>query len=156
MLAKNMFGCIGINIAWRDVVPDPPPGLLVQVSLVSGESEETDAGPMAEAFPFAGPTGHIVVRYDRVRNAAGISKDLEPLILAHVLVHELTHVLQCLDRHADSGVMKARWTNEDYYEMRWKPLTFTPEDIELLRLGMKVLRARTDNHLGPTALSHGQ
>jgi hypothetical protein len=147
MVAKRMFAAIGVNISWASAV-EPPNGLLVDVVLATGDSGEDESGPLAEAFPFAGPTGHIMVRYDRVHNAAGVSHDLEPLILAHVLVHEITHVLQCLDRHSDTGVMKAHWTPEDYYDMRWKPLTFAPEDIELIRLGMQVLRSRTENHMG--------
>jgi hypothetical protein len=156
MVARSMFASVGVNISWRASVPEPQPALLVHVSLVVGESAEGDIGPLAEAFPFAGEIGHIQVRYDRVRTAAGVSRDLEPLILAHVLVHEITHVLQCLDRHADTGVMKARWTAEDYYDMRWKPLAFTPEDIELIHLGMQVLRSRAENHLDPAHLSSGQ
>jgi hypothetical protein len=28
-------------------------------------------------------------------------------VLAHVLVHEITHILQGIDRHSESGVMKS-------------------------------------------------
>ena len=75
-----------------------------------------------------------------MRRSAGISRQLEPIILGHVLVHEITHVLQGVDRHSEKGMMKARWTPEDYCEMEWKPLEFTPEDIILIRLGLDVLR----------------
>ena len=156
MVAKSIFASIGINVIWRSSCSDPAPGLSVNVLLTSEESEEEQDGPLAEAFPFAGSTGHITIRYDRVRNSVGVSKDLEPVLLAHVLAHEITHVLQCLDRHAESGVMKAHWTSGDYYDMRWKPLTFTAEDVELIHLGMQVLRARVENHSAPTHIDHGQ
>lgn len=145
LIAKNMFTPLGVNLIWRSSCPDPQTGLAVDVTLASSASGQEEAGPLAEAYPFAGVTGHITVRYDRVHNSAGVSRDLEPVLLGHVLVHELAHVLQCLDRHADTGVMKAHWTSEDYYEMRWKPLTFTSEDIELIHLGMQVLRTRLTN-----------
>ena len=58
------------------------------------------------------------------------------MILAHVLVHEITHILQGIDRHSESGVMKASWTNQDYKAMAWKPLPFTPQDTRLLQLGL--------------------
>jgi hypothetical protein len=148
-----MFASVGINIVWHACGPVHQPGLSINVLLTSGEAGEDSSGPLAEAYPFAGSTGHVSVRYDRVHNSAGVSKDLEPLLLAHVLVHEITHVLQCLDRHADAGVMKAHWTSEDYYDMRWKPLTFTPEDIELLRLGVQVLRSRMQDQLEPSHLA---
>ena len=35
------------------------------------------------------------------------------MLLAHVLVHEITHVLEGVDRHTGQGVMKARWTEDD-------------------------------------------
>ena len=151
MVAKSMFASIGINISWRASTVEPPTGLTVDVELAAGESGDDESGPLAEAYPFAGATGHVTVRYDRVHSAAGVSRDLEPLILAHVLVHEITHVLQCLDRHSETGVMKAHWTPEDYYDMRWKPLTFSTDDIELIRLGIQVLRSRPENHV-----AHGQ
>jgi hypothetical protein len=157
MLARNMFASAGFKIVWRSPGSDTPPGIVVDVTLDSGETAEEDSSALAEAFPFAGSTGHITINYSRVRTSAGISRELEPLLLAHVLVHEITHVLQCLDRHADTGVMKAHWSSEDYYEMRWKPLPFTPEDIELLRLGMRVLRARPGNQIASSVnLTHGQ
>jgi hypothetical protein len=141
MIAKSMFSTIGLNIAWREEVSGHESGVSIHVLLTSGSSGDDDSGALAEAFPFA-MEHEITVRYDRVHNSAGISRDLEPILLAHVLTHEITHVLQCVDRHSDTGVMKARWTTGDYYDMRWKPLEFTAEDIELIHLGMQVLRSR--------------
>jgi hypothetical protein len=144
LVAKQMFASIGVSLAWRGEL-DREPGVLINVVLASGYPGDEQAGALAEAYPFA-LEHDINIRYDRVRNSAGASKELEPLILAHVLVHEITHVLQCVDRHSETGVMKARWTSDDYYDMRWKPLEFTSEDVELIRLGMQVLRSRAEIH----------
>ncbi len=144
-LARNMFASIGVNLQFRSPGSEHPAGLVVEVLLTGGSSEVDDSGPLAEAYPFAGATGHVTVLYDRVRASAGVSRDLEPLLLAHAMVHELTHVLQCLDRHAETGVMKAHWNSDDYFEMRWKPLAFTPEDVALIRLGMQTLHARGEH-----------
>jgi len=57
-------------------------------------------------------------------------------LLAHVLVHEITHILQGTCRHSDTGIMKARWTHQDYMEMGQKPLSFTEEDLQLIRTGL--------------------
>jgi hypothetical protein len=76
---------------------------------------------------------HIRVFYDRVWSQA---RSLRTQLLAHVLVHEITHVLQGIDRHSDSGVMKAVWTGEDYSQMRVEPLPFAPEDVELVHVGL--------------------
>jgi hypothetical protein len=45
-------------------------------------------------------------------------------------------MIQGIDRHSDSGVMKSCWTASDYAEMRSTPLPFTPQDIRLIRLGL--------------------
>jgi len=156
-VARNMFASVGVNIIWPGSGPEPQQASLsVDVLLTSAEPGDDDTGPLAEAYPFAGSTGHVTVKYDRVRTSAGPARDLEPVLLAHVLVHEITHILQCLDRHAETGIMKAHWTAEDYYEMRWKPLTFTPEDVELLRLGMQVLQSRAGNLVEPGRLARAR
>ena len=43
--------------------------------------------------------------------------ELTPNVLANVLVHEITHILQGPCWHSDTGVMKARWTHTDYMEI---------------------------------------
>jgi len=153
-LARNMFASIGINLQWAHADAEPTTGISVDVELMGDDARDEESWPLAEAFPFAGMTGHITVRYDRVRSSSGGSKDLEPTLLGHVLVHEITHVLQCLDRHSEKGVMKAHWNTNDYCEMRWRPLTFTSQDIDLIRLGMQVLRERMDHRDGAAPAGH--
>jgi len=59
-----------------------------------------------------------------------------PYVMAHVLVHEVAHVLQGVKRHSDNGVMKANWTGEDFAQMRRKALPFTADDIDLIQSGV--------------------
>ena len=59
-----------------------------------------------------------------------------PALLAHVLVHEIAHILQGINRHSDEGVMKAHWDANDYHLMQSKPLFFTPKEIDLIQLGV--------------------
>ena len=59
-----------------------------------------------------------------------------PKVLAHVMVHGTTHILEGLERHSDNGVMKAHWTNEDIASMARKQLSFDPSDLEYIRLGL--------------------
>jgi hypothetical protein len=73
-----------------------------------------------------------------------------PCLLAHVLVHEITHLLEGIDRHSESGVMKAHWSSDDTLEMAWKPLAFTEEDKYLIHRGLK-LRAAELAAVDPTA-----
>jgi hypothetical protein len=56
--------------------------------------------------------------------------------LAHVMVHEIGHVLEQMQRHSENGVMKARWSAADIKRMERDPLPFAPEDVESIREGL--------------------
>ena len=53
-------------------------------------------------------------------------------VLGHVMVHEITHIIQGVSRHSDTGLMKPHWSSHDLTEMRYKPLPFAQEDLILL------------------------
>ena len=59
-------------------------------------------------------------------------------LLAHVMVDEITHVLQRIDRHSNEGVMNAVWSEQDYAIMKRHALPFAPKDIESIRTGLKI------------------
>jgi hypothetical protein len=63
-------------------------------------------------------------------------------ILAHVLVHEITHILQGVRRHSESGVMKAGWARAEYNEMAFQPLPFTKTNVILIHKGLDARDAR--------------
>jgi hypothetical protein len=133
--AAGMFSSCRIRIEWHGQIPD---GGQVRVGAIAIRlAPQTPAGflPRALAFtrPFEGV--HITVFWDRIQQA---TRSASPaVVLAHVMVHEITHILQGVDRHSGSGVMKARWTDKDYAAMAWKSLSFTPEDILLIQLGLR-------------------
>jgi len=60
------------------------------------------------------------------------------MILAHVMTHEITHVLQGIERHSATGVMKARWDAKDFLNMTFSPLPFTVDDIDLLHTALRL------------------
>jgi hypothetical protein len=65
-----------------------------------------------------------------------------PCILQHVLVHEITHILEGVARHSETGVMKAKWTLGDFYDMQTKTLPFASEDVDLIYRGLAQRRSR--------------
>jgi hypothetical protein len=135
VLANEIFAGVGVKIDWRRGQPSRPQSRIekpIVVEMTTDTPSELKPGALAFARPFEGV--HITLFYDRVRTA--IEPELTPNVLAHVLVHEITHILQGTCRHSDTGVMKARWNHEDYMEMRWKPLSFTEEDVQLIRAGL--------------------
>ena len=88
---------------------------------------------------------HIRVFYDRIEIKG---ERLAPRLLAHVLTHEITHVLQGLHRHSREGIMKARWTYSDYVAMQKRQLVLTSLDIELLHTGIAVRTKVADDERG--------
>jgi hypothetical protein len=135
-IASKMFATIGVRIDWRKGLAGcPAQGL--QVSVSDSTPANLMPGALACARPYEGT--HIRLFYDRI---AQVDAVLLPRLLAHVLVHEVTHILQNICRHSNHGVMKARWEQEDYSQMRWKPLGFANEDIDLIRDGLAARAAR--------------
>ncbi len=122
-IASNMFAAIGVTLEWQT----HPRGCSAQgihISVTEGAPEAFTPNALASTLPFE--PNHIRVFYDRVheRDPSPVSR-----LLAHVLVHEIAHVLQEGKPHTDRGVMKAKWGPKDFEEMRRRPLEFTQEDI---------------------------
>jgi len=135
-IASEMFAGIGVQIDWRAGVPAEPQRLR-EKAIVVRLTLETPTGfrPTVGAFTIPTEGVHITVLYNRL--AWSLAKPgLAPALLAHVLVHEITHILEGVGRHSETGVMQANWTSRDYYEMQTKNLPFTPEDIELINRGL--------------------
>jgi hypothetical protein len=135
VLANEIFAGVGVQIDWRSGQPfrsQSPMDTPIVVKMITDTPTKLKPGALAFALPYEGV--HITMFYDRIRWST--EPDLTPNVLAHVLVHEITHILQGTCRHSDTGVMKARWNHEDYIEMRLKPLSFTEEDVQLIRAGL--------------------
>lgn len=136
----QMFATAGLRIAWRDGSPSSDEisrehPIIVHFVLHTQVSDHP--GALAFALPYEGM--HLRIFYDRVQYA---NPRWTQAVLVHVLVHEITHLLQGMDHHSETGVMKAHWTAEDYREMTWRPLSFTARDIELIHAGLQARRAR--------------
>ncbi len=149
-LASRMFEKAGVSVRWprgRSKACDMEES--ITVGITSNTPRKFHPGALAYAEVYAGQLkgAHIRVFFDRVDNS-GTSK-LVPCLLGHVLVHEITHILESSDLHSEEGVMKARWTAEDLYQMSYGPLHFDPFDVELIRRGLANRdRAATSAQLG--------
>jgi hypothetical protein len=135
VLANEIFGGVGVKIDWRRGQPSRSRSRSekpIVVEMITDTPRQLKPGALAFARPYEGV--HIDVFCDRVR--AATEPELTPNLLAHVLVHEITHILQGTCRHSDTGIMKARWTHTDYMEMGQKPLSFTEEDVQLITTGL--------------------
>ncbi len=142
-LTTGMFAGIGVRLRWELSVPRPARGrqALTDANIVlrfaSGAPADFHPGAMAYSRPYAPQSEvRVTILYDRVLGA--VQGDFDPAVarLGHVLAHEITHVLQGVVRHSETGLMKAHWTPDDRAQMSEGPLPFTPHDAELIKDAM--------------------
>ena len=137
-IANEMFAAAGVEVDWKIGTPSPAgdEGGPIVIRFTTGESFPSAPAALAYALPYANGGTSVTVFWDRVQRIAGKSRFLETL-LAHVLAHEVTHILQGVVRHSDGGIMRANWTSRDYFQMRDAPLSFTSGDVILIRMGLE-------------------
>jgi len=140
-LTTRMFDQIGVALVWHGLehCPEELKPVVIRVSVDTPHG--VFPGALAVSYPFEGV--HIRVFYDRVR-AAAPSCPL-PLLLAHVLAHEIGHILKGTNGHSPSGVMKGLWDRNDFARMAHQPFAFGEVDIKLIHRG---LDARADRPSG--------
>jgi hypothetical protein len=143
IITAKMFAGIEIKIEWLD--PSHCPAGAIRVGFPADTPAELSPRSLAYALPYEGT--HIVIFYDRIVHTME-ARDV-PALLAHVMAHEITHVLQGVNRHSREGVMKARWNREDYTQMAWKPLPFAQEDIDLIYRGLTARERRSSGEVAP-------
>jgi hypothetical protein len=138
MIASRMFATAGVALEWRDARSaacqnsDQARTVVLDFHIHTAPSEHP--GALAYALPYQG--SHIVLLFERFARSAGGPNQVSAL-LAHVMAHEITHLLEGVPRHSQTGVMKAYWDRQDLTRMADKPLPFDPEDIDLIQRGLR-------------------
>jgi len=56
-----------------------------------------------------------------------------PVIMGHVIAHELGHILLNLESHSPTGVMRADWNHKDLNDAARGLLNFTPQQAQAIR-----------------------
>ena len=132
--AAKMLATAGVPVEWRSGRPSPDQLRregAISIHVISRSPETVSPGALAFALPFE--RTQITLMYDRLVTMA--EPVLRPALLAHVMVHEIAHILEGVDSHADRGIMRAHWTKWDLACMMLKPLPFTDHDIEMMQDG---------------------
>jgi hypothetical protein len=142
--AAKIFAKIGIRVQWKVGLPrqgtqgacGPAEVPVIGVKVCSKAIESSPPGAVALAQPYSDSATRVYIFYDRIQSTWRAQPDAIPPVLAHVLVHEITHVLQGVDRHSRTGVMKGAWGQDDFSAMRKGPIPFAPTDVELIYDGI--------------------
>ena len=136
-IASDVFAEIGVSIKWHHKQPAEGQAqreravAICIVGKTGGSSQKT----LAAARPYEGSA--ITIFYGAM-GWASQHPQLARMVFAHVLVHEIVHNLQQVSQHSRTGMMKERWTSEDFTAMQWKPLSFEPSDVELIHKGLSL------------------
>jgi hypothetical protein len=138
-IADGIFSSIRVRVQWHEP-PVCPATTEVPIFMVIQTSTQKAylSGALGVALPLEG--SHVWVFYDRVSQA--VPDFRVPGLLAHVMVHEIAHVLQGINRHAESGILKAYWSEREIAQIALLPLAFTPTDATLIHLGIEERRSR--------------
>ena len=135
IIASKMFQDIGVKLEWHSGrrFCQAKGDHVIVVSLSTHTPPSLLPSALAYALPYEGV--HIEVFYDRMDNPR---TGVPPSLLAHVLAHEITHIVQGINRHSASGIMKAHWERDDYSCMQTKSMTlpFTEDDVRLIYEGL--------------------
>jgi hypothetical protein len=145
-MASAIMRDASVRLEWPtgslpEQVCDPAPARPVIV--VFQHSEHAAPGnnqALAYTYPYAERTPKIVINYDLVGPFGAPASVHTSLLLAHLIAHELTHVLERVSRHSETGLMKAHWTSRDYAEMDRHHLAFAADDLVLISLGLSAWR----------------
>jgi hypothetical protein len=127
--AGKMFAEIGVVVEWTGSRGADDSAEPIVIEIVSNTPREIR--PESLGYSVLHTSNRITVFLDRVELLS-----YPAIVLAHVMVHEITHVLEGIGRHSETGVMRAHWRGAEYCEMRRKPLPFAPEDVHLIHEGL--------------------
>ena len=75
----------------------------------------------------------ITLFYDRLEPILEEHLAFAGSVFGHVLAHEIGHVLRRVDSHAETGLMRARWSERDFTSIKLRAFGFAPEDAQSIR-----------------------
>jgi hypothetical protein len=148
-MVNRIFAPANVRFSWkldspgrvgRAEVSDCLPRLEIRIDFVTAK-DGVNPEALAQAFPYASDGIRIAILVDRLEPFFRARPRLATAHLAHVLAHEIAHILQKISRHSETGLMKARWSEDDYKQML-KGMHLEAVDVNLIRLGMAARLAR--------------
>jgi hypothetical protein len=141
-VTASILASAGVRIRWDDRRAERAAVVTINVRFVVAVDERSR---FATSLPFAQSGMRIIIFVESVERAGQHNPPFMSHILGHVLAHEIGHVLMRTDQHTQEGLMKARWTADDYAIIRASRMRFTTENVAAIRLGM----ARVTNKVDP-------
>jgi hypothetical protein len=148
----------GIDIRWRECqagepskssdasCDEPIDSTEVLVRIASGVSWPNDGALGYSAIDQLHRSGRLVTIFaDRIEAASARGHVDSGTLLGRVVAHEIGHILLGTTRHSPSGLMRARWSDDELQRNLASDWTFAAADVPRLRRGF-VVRSKTPRH----------
>jgi hypothetical protein len=155
-IAAEIFSQIGVGLQWRQVkrqhaqIPKDPMHCAILVDFSWDTPSDSHTGALAFSYPYAAGSGCVTVFMDRLRPMLEHSSTAPAFLLGHVLAHEFGHVLQGIQRHSATGVLKEHWSVTEIRRMPVERLRFTDYDAAMILEGIRARAAA--NRLAPMTI----
>ena len=154
---------IGITVAWMSADDiDVDRRLTVKIVTKAFASKGIDGRTMGIAAGTPEKRGTLAYAfYSRIEGVTRTTGADTGLILGHVIAHEIGHLLLPYGAHAERGLMRGAWDQEQAYKAAVGRLRFTLDEGALIRARMQTLPERTtsasplpvlDDQLGVTSV----
>lgn len=136
--ASRLLAEAGIQLEWLPRIPDAAvvPDVIGIIVVATAPPEYAAPGKiqaLASALPYGRGPVHIQVYFDRLTDYVAPYGARGPMIMGHVLAHEIGHVVEGIARHSATGLMRATWSTDDLLQIERQTLSFAPEDRLLMR-----------------------
>ena len=130
----GIFARAGIQIVWHDETSAAPPAYRFAVKIVPHSLNYGHAKPHVMGVALRETRGTIVyVFFGRVEGFARAHRIPNGTFLAHVIAHEVGHLLLPRGWHSQRGLMRGTWDRAQVEGAVRGELTFTPDEIRTIR-----------------------
>jgi hypothetical protein len=132
--AVGIFARAGIEIVWHDEAADAPAAYRFAVKIVAHALDYAGAKPHVMGVALRETRGTLVYAFfGRVSDFARAQRIPSSTMLAHVIAHEVGHLLLPKGWHSERGLMRGKWDRAQVETAVRGELTFTPEEIRSIR-----------------------
>jgi len=148
-VASGIYENVGVRVDWLDcylaeeeLKHNPECGKLTPATLVvrilpRSKAEGLKQPPAALGFAMLGNSGehahYSSVFYHRVEELSGIWTSSRPVVLGHVIAHEMGHLLLGEGGHSRTGLMTADWNRAELEHVNQRAFTFTSQQAKEIR-----------------------
>jgi hypothetical protein len=129
-----IYARAGIAVVWDDATTDVRPVLRFAVKIVPHSLGYGDAKPHVMGVALRETRGAIVYVFSgRVEYFARVQRISNGTMLAHVIAHEIGHLMLPKGWHSQRGLMRGTWDRAQVDAAARGALTFTPDEVRTIR-----------------------